>query len=305
MLKRISLFFMISLSHTLACDFLITNISPVTFTYSQSTQNLGGIIQIKRTSTSNSCRKFTITATRGNSPDYNRYMVNQGDSYTYNVFQNSNRTRTLKDFPEAKNNETIREQFSNNSSQVYMNVYFYPQRFAPPYNTIKRGGHYLDVVTFKVHKRDSATVDDSRNLSINMYLPKEVYLSLVDTGAGFNPNDTSQTLDFGILEQGEQRGFDLIAVSNAGYSISFSSMNNGKLVRLGNNSQTIAYTVKVNGITKGLTSSASSPVEVASGSGLTTTSGAVNHVDIEIGSVSGKQAGNYRDYITVTATTTE
>ncbi len=300
------IFFSLSSYQTIAaCNFTINNINNVSFTYSGSTQTITGTVQIKRSQTNNGCRKFTVTVTRGNSIDYNRIMLKSpGQTYSYNLFTNTNLNRVLKDFPGANNNETIRDEFPKHSSSIYTNVNFYAHRVAPPSGTLRPGGFYLDQVTAKVFKRNNNSIHDTRNFTCSMYIPKEVQISLVATGGSFNPNDTSENLDFGELQTGESQGFDLISVSNAGYSISFSSQNNGKLKRSGG-TQTIDYNLKVNGITKNLSSSSTSPVVVATGSGVTTTSGDPKNILVTIGNVSNKVAGTYNDYITITATTTE
>ena len=119
-----------------------------------------------------------------------------------------------------------------------------------------------------------------------------------------SPQFLHKNLDFGTLETNEEMGFDLMVASNAGYRISFSSLNNGKLDNLQRGIK-LDYTVKVAGSNINLSNSSTIPTLVAQGSGITGNAGTRIPVNVKIGTVNDNQWGDYQDYITITAATND
>jgi spore coat protein U-like protein len=141
-----------------------------------------------------------------------------------------------------------------------------------------------------------------RDMYVYINVAKFTSLSLVDTGSAYDPAQTAKTLDFGVLETNEEMQFDVRIVSNAGYVLKVSSANNGILKRTDGTGvlSQIAYDFYANNSKKTLTSSATSPVTIASATGKTPAGGAQIPVKVVIKSVENKNPGTYQDYITLT-----
>ena len=97
-----------------------------------------------------------------------------------------------------------------------------------------------------------------------MFVPKLISLSLVPTGSQFNYGRNCLrpwTSGCCILEtRGE---FDLRVVTNAGYKVSFSSMNNGVLRHVDKRVATVVpYEIQVDSASKKLTGSRNEPAVV-------------------------------------------
>ena len=120
-------------------------------------------------------------------------------------------------------------------------------------------------------------------------------------GGVFDPTKTTKSIDFGSLKTGNTSSFNMAVRTNAGFSITLSSANNGNFKHVAGPS-TVPYTAFVNGVLADLTG----VVPVVSGAGQTSLSGLIYPTKIVIGvvGISGI-AGNYSDTVTVTATTTD
>lgn len=258
---------------------------------------------------------YSVTFSKGtsNPSNYNRYMLSGTNQLNYQLYKENSLTNILKDYPDATtNNDVITGSFSSSQNQTQTLTYY----LQIPYNLatqphLKPPGNYTDsfvVKAFDLTNGGTTTPDSNVTVSVSTSIARNIQLSLVSTGGGFDPNSTTQSLNFGTLTQGATLGFDLRVLSNAGFAVTFSSQNNGVLKLTGSPTSpatTVSYTLTVNGAAKNLSSSQSSPVTVASGSGQTTTSGVANPVAVTIGSVSNKMAGSYSDNITVSVATTE
>ncbi len=252
---------------------------------------------------------YVITFSKGGAGDYNRRMVSGPGALNYQLYKESSLTNILKDSSDVTGSgDAITGSFGKGTNLTQTLTYF----LQIPYNLattpkLKPAGTYSDnyvVSVFNGTATDGLSAPDATAaVSLSTSVPRNVQLSLVRTGAGFDPNSTAQSLDFGTLSENAARTFDIRILTNAGFSITFSSQNQGVLQHTSPGIKTtIPYSVVVNSTTQNLKNG---PVVVATGSGQTTTSGAVNPVSITIGSLKDKVAGNYADNITVTVATTE
>lgn len=131
-----------------------------------------------------------------------------------------------------------------------------------------------------------------------------VDVSLVESGKPFDIGETTQLVDFGTLESGEQRGFDVVVRSNNGYAVTMQSQNHQLLVhtRTPTVDGTVAYSVIFNG--GGVDLSTGAPVQIISGTGTTPATGAAYPIEFTVGTLSGNEAaGTYSDVINVEVTT--
>lgn len=249
------------------------------------------------------CNQYFITFSKGGANSYDRKLSHTySGNLLYNIYSDANATKVLK----SKNDiSTSSDYLSGKFKRGQAQSIFYAKLLTPN-NTnapLIRGGQYQDTVVVSLYDNrpnKSHSLQSSKTYIIQTFVPKIVDISLVDVGAPFDINDTSQTLDFGELTTGEEKSFDLRVQANAGYAIFFDSQNRGKMKN--ESGDTINYTMKVDSTNKNLSSASNT---AASGTGVTPIGGKAHRVTVTIGNVNEKKYGQYTDYITVTAMTTE
>ncbi len=288
-----------------SCSIKINSITDIYFTWTGSTVDVNGIVELSRDTTGNDCRRFHITMTQGDASSYNRVMKRGVYELPFNLYRNRNRTRIIYDYPNATSNgHIIRGMFAFRGNTVIKN--FYARMPLPPFPESIAGGFYFDKIIAKVFDgmniEAGSTLHDTNGFLVSTDVPKMVSLSLIDRGAGYNENDTTQDLDFGVLEPLESLGMDLRVKSNAGHQITFYSQNEGRLKHV-NSNDTVSYFLRVNGRSKNLVSA--SPVIIGQRGGVSSLLGDLYKVDIQIANFSNKAAGLYNDTITVEVATTE
>lgn len=304
-LLSLASFLFFSTAALAACDY---DLSVPTFSYSVGDNNptVSGTVSITRNQSNSAvCSNFFLAFTRGWAGSYNRRGMNittwQGFLY-YNLYKNSNATGVLKEPSDISSvNEVIYGTIAKNETK---NLTYYFALNPIDANSPPSAGTYYDVVQVQVYSGTYTNInayEGYRDLYVYMNVSKFISLSLVDTGGAYDASQTSKTLDFGVLEEAEQLGFDVRIVSNAGYILKVSSGNNGVLKRIGgsgSNSE-IAYDFYANNSKKSLSSSATSPVTIASATGKTPSGGAQVPIKVVIKSVDGKDPGTYQDYVTL------
>lgn len=257
----------------------------------------------------NNCAYAYFFFSKGNANSYNRKAYNSfGENLNYNLYQGTSQFGILKDAYDFQNaNEYLRTYLQRPNENFQSQFYFYLPAISN--STMVRGGTYTDQVSVNVYRSGMnsnwAYYEFTRMLPVTIYVPKTVNISLVDSGSPIDLNSTFKNLDFGNLETNESKSFDLMVASNAGFRISLSSLNNGKLKNNTNANYVINYSLKLNGNTINLSNSASIPVLVATGSGVTGNNGVRLPFNVRIGSVDEEQWGDYQDYITITAATND
>lgn len=257
----------------------------------------------------NNCAYSLFFFSKGNANSYNRKAFNNfGEGLNYNLYQGTSQFGILKDaYDFQSSNEYLKTYIQRPGENFQSQFYFYLP--GTTNSTMVRGGTYTDQISINVYRQGMnsswAYYEFTRILPITINVPKSVNISLVDSGSPIDLNSTFKNIDFGNLETNESKSFDLMVASNAGFRISLSSLNNGKLKNTTNNSYNINYTLKLNGNTVNLSSSANTPVLVATGSGVTGNNGVRLPFSVNIGSVDEEQWGDYQDYITITAATND
>lgn len=284
--------------------------SPIFVTSSSNNLDSVQSISVSRPSNTNSqnCGEAYTFFSKGSANSYSRKALNSfGESIDYNLYRSSNKNTVLKDFQDFQNsNEYLSTYLNYPNSLVISQFYFY----LPAQNstTMVRGGTYNDTITLNIFRGGIGSpfgyFELARSLPITIVVPKLVNLALVDTGAPIDLNSTNKILDFGTLESNEEKSFDLMIASNAGYRISLSSLNNGNLKKVSGN-ELISYSLKVSGSTISLNNSATTPVQIATGSGITGNSGVRIPLNVKIGDITNTSFGDYQDYITITAATND
>ena len=286
------------------CGFSISSAPPITFQWSSSDESLTQTVTISRVNKSQECKNFQLAANRGGISSYNRRMELMGNVIPYNLYTQSSHNNPLLDYPDVANkNDVIKGSFKNNKYSKNVTVYaLRPQLIAqnPP------GGVYSDLVTYKLYSDQTGyTIPAAtKSVLVTTIQPKFVHLSLVDSGSPFDISDTIQNLNFGTLNSGDIQSFDIRIKSNSGHAIYFSSQNDGNLKHATLN-ELVNYTISVDGGSKELNGSSSSPVLVATAAGQTPPSGSPHQVTVQIEQFGLKAEGDYSDNITITVMTTE
>lgn len=263
-------------------------------------QTLPQDVLIERgSSSSGRCRNYRIYFSKGYSNNYQRKAYSySGRALDYNIHPNINKAGILKEIGDATSaNEYLSGQ-SPDRNTSYANRFFLA---VPALTSSSMSGTYYDVIQAQIYSNLNGNLDYERSESITFVfvVTKNIDISLVDENAQFDPNSTTKVLDFGNITQGDEKGADLRVVSNTPYQVRMSAMNNGVLRY--SPSASISYSMKVNGSTVGLSSSASSPVTFGSGNA-TSAAGDRYNLRIQItGSTNGLPAGLYQDAVTITA----
>jgi hypothetical protein len=228
-------------------------------------------------------------------------MFNATDAYPYQLYRSFPYVDVLKDVSDAmSNSDVIYDTFPDNSGST-QNVESY--RAVLGSTSSKPVGLYWDWVTVRLFEGtlSNYVLRNAVSVGFTYSVTRSIDLSLVSTGAAFNVNSTSMTLDFGTMYQGESKGFDIVIQTNAGYSLSMSSLNGGSMKHV-SASASVPYSVRVNGSSFSLGSGSAT---VATGSGVSPSGGSRIPVALTIGSLGSSVSGDYRDSITVTVQTTE
>lgn len=247
------------------------------------------------------CSPYRVFFAKGTSNSYQRTARTIGGaSLNYNLHRNINTAGVLKDFADAVSASEFLDGQAPEKQTPYTNRFF----ISTPglNNNVLLAGTYIDLVQVSIYGYNENSgnylFDEAVSFTVVFYVPKKVQVSLIDEGQAFDVSSTSKTLDFGQMQQNQEKGADLRVLSNGNYQIKISSLNNGKMVQA---NQSVLYALRVNGTSVALTSSASSPVLIGSGNA-TSQAGDLYNLKVRIDeNVANKSAGLYQDVITITA----
>jgi spore coat protein U-like protein len=279
------------------------NLQSFIFTWNGQTQIQTSSFQLTKNAGANGCNVARVYFTKGQAGSYARKIYNGANTLDYNLYNSPSLITPLKEKTDATNqNEFYKLNFQGQNSLIFSVT---AQVVLPnPQTTIVPKGTYADTVNVRVYRNNENSHSLELSLTTSMLVPAEVNISLLDSGSSFDPGDTTQSMNFGTLVQGESQSFDLRVSSNAGYAITLSSENNGNLKHLSQNSL-ISFALNKSGSPVDLSSSASSPVEIAHVNGITPTSGDLLPIQIIIGNPTNKINGSYQDVIIIQAMSTD
>ncbi len=280
----------------------------ITYVVGETNVTITNTVTVERTGSGGDCGTYFIGFSDGGASSYTRRAVKGTTPLLYNLYKNSNSTGILKAERDiTSNSETFFGTISDGQTRTHDYYFSLPSISAtsPPVF-----GSYTDTVSVRSYSgawNDKNKQEDSFNLAITITVPRLVYLSLLSTGDVFDSAKTSKIIDFGELLQSEEQSFDVKIVSNAGFNLKVSSSNNGKLknsTTSGTNAL-IDYEFYASNTLRSLASSSTTPVTIASGSGVTPAGGTTIPIRVKIGSVTNKIEGDYEDVVTVTIVATE
>lgn len=249
------------------------------------------------------CR-YKIGVDRGRSANYNRKLFFGNNTMDFTLATNQALSRIIQDVPDAANsNNYISGRFKKKDGNIQQQSIYTDLVVGQN----KPAGNYEDLFNFKLYQRTDGNnypLQNTRTVLFRYTILETISVSLVGTNAPFDKFDTSEDLNFGVLNSGAQKSFDIVIQSNSGYVLNVSSQNNGKIKHTGSASNsTIDYSFMANGSNVNLNGSANSPVVISTGNGQHSSDGFRIPIQIIMGNVESKLAGSYRDDLTVTVTT--
>jgi len=264
-------------------------------------------ISISVSKTNPAACSFGLGFSKGQSGSYTRYTTQSGKQLNYQLYQDNSSSKILRDVPDiTTTNDVIMGNLPAGSNPQTFFYYFDIPYAAATSPSLASAGIYTDGFQINAYEGTTPTAfasppAASTQVNVSITVDKMIALSLVDTGGVFQDSATTKSINFGYLSTGQTSRFDIRVRTNAGYSLTLQSGNNGKLKHSSSNS-TVPYSIYVNNAPADL----SGVAPVITGSGSTSLSGLGLPTKIVIGTV-GAQAlsGNYSDTVTITATATE
>ena len=249
-----------------------------------------------------------MTLSAGQSDDFNqRKLSEMTNRLNYNAYTDSGKSSILKALPAATQSEIIAGSFPVAVALIQTNTHKFfwtinPQQVVPASGTPYTDGN-LTLSLYSGLLFLSPTLVTTKTITFRARVDSSVDVSLVESGKRFDIGETTQLIDFGTLESGEQRGFDVVVRSNNGYAVTMQSQNHQLLVhaRAPAIGETVSYSVIFNG--GGVDLSTGAPVQVIAGTGTTPATGIAFPIEFTVGTLSGNEvAGTYFDVINVEVT---
>ncbi len=260
--------------------------------------------EVRGEATGATCEYF-VTLSTGQSGDFNqRKLAETTNRLNYNAYTDSGKSSIFKAPPTATQSEVIAGSFpvavaltQTNTHKFYWTVD--PQQVVPAAGTPYTDGN-LTLSLYSGQLLLSPKLEASKTITFQARVDSSVDVSLVESGKRFDIGETTQLIDFGTLESGEQRGFDVVVRSNDGYVVTMQSQNQQFLVhsRAPAIRDTVSYSVIFNG--GGVDLSTGAPVQIITGTGTTPATGMSFPIEFTVGTLSGNEvAGSYSDIIYV------
>lgn len=247
------------------------------------------------------CVDYYMTLDNGNaSSSLTRSIQALSNFFPVQFYRDSSSTQIFKSELEASASDVISGSISG-STGLSRSSFFIEMKNNE--NTLIPFGNYSQNFKLKLFEGTfgSALLRDQKNINVTYFQSRIAELSLVTTGSSFTKSSLSQSLDFGQLAEGATRSFDVVMLHNAGFAVSVSSLNGGKLKHESKNSF-VDYSFMVDGAPVGISSA---PTVIRSGSGVSSTYGTRLPVLVKIGDVSKARAGTYSDIVTISVASTE
>lgn len=253
---------------------------------------------------------YGIAFSRGGASNYSRRMVNASSvQLPYQLYKDASLTQVLRYAGDiTSNNDAILGHFdagvvADQQFTFYLQVPL-STATAPAF---KPYGAYTDAFDVSVYEGTDpvlfVTPITTSAITVTTTLPKIVQIHIGNFGAGFDPAATNNTIAFGNLNSGMIAQRELKVRTNAGYSVTFTSANNGAMAHTDPLvSTTVPYTLSVNAVALDLSGGASAPTLMT---GQTSLEGNSNPLLVRIGNIDSALSGSYADSITVNVSSTD
>lgn len=260
--------------------------------------------EVRGEATGVTCEYF-VTLSEGRSGNANqRTLSEMTNTLNYNVYVDSGKESVLKPLLTAAPSEVITGSFpiAIALTQTNKHEFFWtinPQQIVPT-STMPYVDSNLTLSLYAGMFSLSPTLVDTKTITFQAHVDSSIDVSLVESGKPFDIGETTQFVNFGILESGAERGFDVVVRSNSGYKVTMQSQNHQLLLHslAPRVADTVAYSVIFNG--GGVDLSTGAAEQVISGTGTTPATGTTFPIEFTIGTLSGKEpAGSYSDIINV------
>lgn len=259
---------------------------------------------------------YGVGFSKGGGTSYTtRRALSGSDELFYQLYGDTGLTNILKDVPDiTASTDVITGSFTGGANKTQTKVYYFDIPYATATSPIiVKNGTYTDTFTMSVYEGANpltfVTPVNTYNVTLTVTVNPLISVSLVDQGGAFSTGATTKSINFGTLVEGNASSVDLRVRTNAGFSITFSSLNNGNLKHTNpaKSGSLVPYSFYVNGVLLNMSTSASTPVTGLSGSGQTELNGLGYPIRAIIGSITGGAvlSGTHQDTITITAVTTE
>jgi hypothetical protein len=256
---------------------------------------------------------FGVGFTKGTAASYaTRAATDGAKTVQYQLYKENSLANILKDVPDiTTTNDVVRGGFAGGTNMSQASSYY----LQIPYNAdtapaLISSGSFTEIYNVNLYEGTDplgfVTPVDSKAVSVTITVPKIIAISLVSSGGGFIEGQTTQNVNLGSLYEGQSTGLDLRVRSNAGFEVTFSSLNNGNMKHATANSL-VPYKFYFNGALLNMSNSLAVPVSAVIRAGQTAMSGIAYPLKVVVGDVMGgnKLSGAHSDTITITATTTE
>lgn len=251
---------------------------------------------------SGDCSTFFITIDNGGAASFANRALKAGENLqSIQFYKDAGRTKILKDEFETSFGEVLSGSFAVNSANT-QNFVYYPFLNIPA-NKYSKVGSYSGNFTLKLFSGTPTdkTLIDSKIINFQYEQKRAVEISLVNTGAPFDFASSARVLNFGTLTKGATLAADLVLTYNAGYAISISSLNGGRLKHAAKESF-VPYALKINGVEKSVSDV---PSIIKNANGVSPEGGARLPIQVKIGDLSKAAPGNYSDIISITVASYE
>jgi hypothetical protein len=268
----------------------------------EADQSIAVEIDLYRFNSDKDCKKYELGISTGTASSYERRLYNGTSTVAYNFYETDRTTRIIKDIGDGNKDNNVSIDFKKN---YYKKVIIYAKMPNPYESGNLLPGQYADTVSINiVPKKKNTTGGTSKNISLYLNVQSDLSICLVDKGQPYEEGRTNYALMYGTLVEGQTKGLDLIIKSNSGYRVTVSSENDGRLTHTNSTNYKIDYSFIVNGQSRSLVGSKNNPTEIYYSPVASHENGDVVDIDVSIGSVAGKLAGPYRDYIYFNAIST-
>ena len=249
--------------------------------------------EVRGEATGATCEYF-VTLSAGQSGDFNqRKLSEMTNRLNYNAYTDSGKSSVFKALPTATQSEIIAGSFPVAVALTQTNTHEFfwtinPQQVVPAADTAYTDGN-LTLSLYSGLLLLSPTLEATKTITFRARVDSSVDVSLVESGKRFDIGETTQLIDFGTLESGEQRGFDIVVRSNNGYAVTMQSQNRQLLVdaRAPAIGDTVPYSVIFNG--GGVDLSTGAPVQIIAGTGTTPATGVSFPIEFAVGTLSGNE----------------
>ena len=258
-------------------------------------------LQVKVNRGSGTCGNFFVVIDNGGANSYSSRTIHSNmNTFPIQFYKDAARSQILKSEFEATSSEVLFGTFSDGTTSFSSVYYAFIETNS---NQYIGSGNYSKNFMLKLFEGDfnNRILRDTKVVQFAFTQYKSVDISLVSTGSAFNYTDTTQNIDFGRLVEGASRVFDIVLLYNAGYVVSLSSINEGKL-KHSTEKKYIPYSLTVDGIPAAL---ASVSAIVKSAAGISPPNGTRFPVDVKIGSTANAIPGVYTDTIMVDVSSAE